>query len=1539
MIPKRTKKLMGALLSAVLGIAVLFSGFSVGAEVYEPVSSYTNPSAIRQVPSGRGLVAMCINNGIYLSWKLFPEEDNVFGTSEANVSFNIYRDNRLIATESNTTNYFDVLGTIHSQYSVAPVINGIEGKRSSVVKAFESGSNYFDIPLQKPADCVLEDGNIYSYSAGDASCGDIDGDGEYEIILKWDCNPKDNSHSGYSGNVLLDAYKLDGTFLWRIDLGRNIRAGAHYTQFLVYDFDQDGKDEITCKTAPGSKDGKGNYVTAASRISSIVSADNSAVYLNDGGYVLTGPEYFTIFNGEDGAAIDTIYYPTERVSVTSWGDNYGNRCDRYLATVAWLDGQKPYAVYWRGYYSGQKGYSGRTGIAGISFNGERLSVDYIFDTLSTQNGYTKGNENYIGQGNHNITAADVDGDGKDEVISGALCFEVNNNNKLAVKWCSWRGHGDALHIGDYDPTHAGYEYFSVHEGGATDGSAVSHGKVLDFGMTVYDAATGDELKHVGASGDTGRGVMADVGAGGYYQFWGAGAYKAMGNGVFEEAAINGASSNFRIFWDGDLYDELLDGTNITSWDGSKMTTIFSAKDCMSINGTKANPVLQADLFGDWREEVIYPIYDNSALRVFTTDIYTGYKMKTLMSDNVYRSGVAAEQTAYNQPPHIGYYVQVLNANEPKEELTKKTITASDTAYLDQNNSSTSSDEIMYLNTYGKLNGYALMKFDIAGLDMSSLYSAYLQVYTTNIGKDRSGMVTISEINTNWSNADSYSSINYSSIIKNTIIFRQTNTTLMFPVFSYSNIDITDYLRTFKGDILGMGISANYAADTTFAGVNSAHPPRLVLSFGNNKNKVELEFLDSSDNSPVSGFNLSIQGIRTTSFPKKSYTTDSAGKIEENLFNGTYLIVSESKDYSPIFEIITVKNGTFTETYLLNQPDRYANSLAIKSDSLAYPGRTFYVSATLRDQFNQVLTDGVTYLWSVSDSSLASITDDGKVTISPNSGTGVFDIICSATYNGDTLVQSCKVKVTPKMKDRVPQFYVQGTLNEIPTNETDIDNRDSVKTPTESDFQTGITSGTICFDFDFRLEDGDEMRWSACGRRNAGTLGPEFYFTARDGYVTVQAGPSASTLVTKDLKTGTWYKASVSSKIEEIKTASGTNKYNPNFEMYIYEINENGDDGNLLAYSGGLGGRNLASTERNEIFSYIHFYNSTGKPYIDNVYVYRKLVVKDLSLISAPVKTSYYLGEELDTTGLVLTATYDDNTTQTITDGYVISGYDSSVTGPQEITVTYGGRTVTFTVTVIEKTLTGIEVKAPVKTEYIEGQPIELDGMKVTAVYNNGTREELNAADYNVTGYNSTVIGEQTITVSYKGKTAIFKVTVIAKKLTGIKVTAPTKTEYNKGEGLDTAGMTITVSYDNGTTELITEGYTIQGYDSMVPGTQTVTVLYGGYSDTFTVTVTSEPFAEIIENTLKQENGIISGQIKANINVSRSSDVHDVRAVLAIYEYGKLVDIQCAYVNIKKGDNDVTFAVNGVKASTFTAKLFVWDSMDKLTPFAKALAIQ
>lgn len=478
----------------------------------------------------------------------------------------IYKNGQFLATETYSTNYIDPNGTSSDTYQVAPIVNGVEGEKCDSVAPFASGSNYFDIPVDRPKSTLTttttittdENGNelpenqwhtetkVNEYTIGDTSCGDLDGDGEYELIVKWDCASRDNSQAGLTGNVYLDAYKLNGKKLWRIDLGKNIRAGAHYTQFLVYDFDMDGKAEVACKTAPGSIDGAGKYVSETSSVEEIRNAnDNTVSYVNQNGYILDGNEYFTAFDGETGKTIDTIYYPIPRLDYESWGDTNGNRCDRYVASVAWLDGQRPYAVYWRGYYMGRNGRQ-RHGACGISLENGVLNPKYKFDTYSEDtDAYTPGNEKYVGEGNHNMTVADVDDDGNDEFISATLCYEVNDEDKLMPKWYGGRQHGDSLHIGNYDPTNNNFEYFSVHE----------HG---DFGMTLMDAKTGEEAFHVSDSNDTGRGLIANTGMGGYYQMSSnAGTYVAYGNNVFKKVNAS-MGQNFRIFWDGDLYDEELD---------------------------------------------------------------------------------------------------------------------------------------------------------------------------------------------------------------------------------------------------------------------------------------------------------------------------------------------------------------------------------------------------------------------------------------------------------------------------------------------------------------------------------------------------------------------------------------------------------------------------------------------------------------------------------------------------------------------------------------------------------------------------------------------------------------------------------------------------------------------------------------------------------------------------------------------------------------------------------------------------------------------
>lgn len=600
---RRTLRIAGI---ALLSSAMLTTAFGLG---NTPV---TEAAGTRQMEFlDRGVVAVKTGTGVFVSWRLL-------GTEGSNVSFNVYRDGTKVNASpiTNSTNLQDASGTSSSKYTVRAVVGVTEQSASAAASVW--GNNYLSVPLSIPAGGTTPDGVAYTYSANDASAGDLDGDGEYELIVKWDpSNSTDNSQSGYTGEVFIDAYKLNGTRLWRISLGKNIRAGAHYTQFMVYDLDGDGKAEVAMKTADGSKDGTGTVI-----------GDASKDYRNSSGYVLSGPEFLTIFNGQTGKALSTVNYEPARGNVSDWGDNYGNRVDRFLAAIAYLDGERPSLVMARGYYT-------RTVLVAYNWRNGQLTKQWTFDSN------TSGNSGYAGQGNHNLSVADVDGDGKDEIIYGAMAVDDNGKGL----YTTGLHHGDAMHLSDLDPDRAGLEVFQVHE---TPSNA---------GVEFRDARTGQLIWGIPTTKDIGRGMAADIdprykGA----EVWAdGGLYTAKGQKI---GTTLPSSTNFGIWWDGDLLRELLDSNRIDKWDyaNSKTVNLLTASGVSSNNGTKSTPNLQADLFGDWREEVVWRTSDSSALRIYTTTAVTDKRIYTLMHDPVYRLGIAWQNVAYNQPPHTGFYL-------------------------------------------------------------------------------------------------------------------------------------------------------------------------------------------------------------------------------------------------------------------------------------------------------------------------------------------------------------------------------------------------------------------------------------------------------------------------------------------------------------------------------------------------------------------------------------------------------------------------------------------------------------------------------------------------------------------------------------------------------------------------------------------------------------------------------------------------------------------------------------------------------------------
>ncbi|MEN3614562.1 rhamnogalacturonan lyase family protein [Plantactinospora sp. ZYX-F-223] len=571
----------------------------------------TNPPAgAKQVENlDRGLVSVRSGSANLVSWRLL-------GTETSGVSFNLYRGSTRVNSTPITgaTNYLDSGAAAGSAYTVRAVVNGTEQAASA--PALQFGSGYLDVRLQVPPGGTTPSGEAYSYVANDASVGDLDGDGRYEIVLKWDpSNAKDNSQSGYTGNVYVDAYTLTGTRLWRIDLGRNIRAGAHYTQFQVYDYDGDGRAEVAMKTADGTRSGTGQVI-----------GSSSADHRNSSGYVLAGPEFLTMFDGQTGAVRSTVNYEPARGNVSSWGDDYGNRVDRFLAGTAYLDGQRPSLIMARGYYT-------RSVVVAWDFRNGSLTRRWTFDSNSA-------GSQYAGQGNHALTVGDVDADGRDEILYGAMA--INDNG--SPLWNTGHGHGDAAHLGDLDPSRSGLEYFKVSENSSSPSSWFAN------------ARTGQVYWSTSPAGDNGRGVAGDVHAGSA----GAESWSSAADGLRSPSGSNvgrkPSSANFLIWWDGDPVRELLDQTRIDKYGTSSDTRLLNGSGVASNNGTKATPALSADILGDWREEVIWRTSDNGALRIYSTPTETSTRIHTLMHDPMYRVAIAWQNTAYNQPPHPSFFI-------------------------------------------------------------------------------------------------------------------------------------------------------------------------------------------------------------------------------------------------------------------------------------------------------------------------------------------------------------------------------------------------------------------------------------------------------------------------------------------------------------------------------------------------------------------------------------------------------------------------------------------------------------------------------------------------------------------------------------------------------------------------------------------------------------------------------------------------------------------------------------------------------------------
>ncbi len=575
----------------------------------------------------RGAVALAAAGGRLVTWR-------ALGSDSPGLLFHVERDGRrLTAHPQALTQFLDTealpAGGVPA-YRITPVT--VQGRSLGTAPALWLPDGVLRVPVQTPPPYTGADGRPVPYEANDGAPADLDGDGRYEIVLKWQpANAKDNSQAGHTAPTLVDAYKLDGTRLWRINLGPNIRSGAHYTPFTVFDFDGDGRAELMMRTADGTLDGRGRVLGQA-----------GVDHRNERGYVLRGDEFISVFDGRSGAVLASAPYWPPRGEVAAWGDTYGNRVDRFLAGVAYLDGQRPSAVFSRGYYT-------RAVIAAWDWRAGQLTQRWVHDSATDDPGSRDAQgRSAFGQGAHWFAVSDADGDGRDDIVYGAAT--IGSSGQLL--YSTGLGHGDALHVGQLDPMRPGRQIFMVHE------SPRSYG---EHGLSMHDAATGALLWSVpGHNADIGRGLCLDIDAAhAGVECWApvGGLYSARGGLI---GSAKPRAMNFGLWWDGDLLRETLDGTTVAKWqpESGQLQPLLQGRTlgAASNNGTKATPVFSADILGDWREEVVWRSADNTALLVFTTPHPTPHRLVTLMHDLQYRVQVAAQNAGYNQPPHPSYFL-------------------------------------------------------------------------------------------------------------------------------------------------------------------------------------------------------------------------------------------------------------------------------------------------------------------------------------------------------------------------------------------------------------------------------------------------------------------------------------------------------------------------------------------------------------------------------------------------------------------------------------------------------------------------------------------------------------------------------------------------------------------------------------------------------------------------------------------------------------------------------------------------------------------
>jgi len=576
----------------------------------------------------RGLVAVKTTNGVYCSWRIMGEE-------YYDVKYNLYRDGTKVNSEPlNVSNYTDAAGTTASKYTVKAVVRGKEEATASK-DATVWGQNYLEI--------TPDHGNLTStYVPNDACMADVDGDGELEILMKFDnASWAGTSYqkAGYNGEYfIIEVFKLNGKRLWWVDLGPNMADFQNNEQNIVaYDWDQDGKAEAVMRASDGTvihmADGTTQVIGDASK--NYLAATSSGQW-----FIHEGNEFLVYMNGETGKPYQVMEYPLKRLEdgetnlEKAWGDGYGHRSTKHFFGAPYLDGRKPSIFLARGIYTRHK-------FVALDVNPatHELEVRWRWNCNDSSSPW-------YGNGYHNYAIADVDWDGRDEICYGSMVIDDNGKGLSTTGY----GHGDAQHHGDFNPYVHGQEIFACLEDSPS------------WGNNYRDGTTAKVYYKYTSGRDDGRCMAGNFSN----DYPGAMAFSGYDDPISCVTADHitglvktGLSDNMRIYWDGDLQEECFNYSNGKNTEGHilkyKVGEIEKLTGSMTNNDTKGTPCYLGDVFGDWREEVIMRTADNK-VRIFTTTMPTEWRNYALWHDMQYRNAMVWQMCGYNQPPHVSYFL-------------------------------------------------------------------------------------------------------------------------------------------------------------------------------------------------------------------------------------------------------------------------------------------------------------------------------------------------------------------------------------------------------------------------------------------------------------------------------------------------------------------------------------------------------------------------------------------------------------------------------------------------------------------------------------------------------------------------------------------------------------------------------------------------------------------------------------------------------------------------------------------------------------------